>query len=139
MLFQALLGFCVTGGFAVLFNVPLDALPYAALIGAGGHILRISLRSLCVSTEIATFFGSFMVGLVGYWIARRRHQPRLIFTVTGIISMVRGIPAYEMIIYFAHDAVLDGLQSAIRAGLVTGAIAAGLSAARLLTELEPQV
>ena len=62
-------------------------------------------------------------------------MPRLIFTVTGIITMVPGIPAYEMIIYFIRSDTLNGLQSAVRTGLITGAIAAGLSTARLLTEI----
>ena len=134
ILFQAALGFVVTAGFAVLFNVPRSALPYSALIGAGGHALLFFLRGLGLSAEGATFCGSFAVGLVGFGVARRMHAPRMIFTVTGIISMVPGIPAYEMIIYFVHSDTLNGLQSAVRTGLITGAIAAGLSIARLLTE-----
>jgi uncharacterized membrane protein YjjB (DUF3815 family) len=35
-------------------------------------------------------------------------------TVTGIISMVPGIPAYEVIFYFNKGNILDGLQSAVR-------------------------
>ncbi len=62
--------------------------------------------------------------------------PRLVFTVTGIISMVPGIPAYETVIFFSRNDILDGLQSAIRAGLATAAIAVGLSTARILTEFE---
>jgi len=135
LLFQAALGLCITAGFAVLFNVPREALLYAALIGAGGHLVRFSLRGVGMSIEAATFCGAFAVGLVGYWTARRMDKPRMIFTVTGIISMVPGIPAYEMVIYFVHNETLSGLESAVRAGLITGAIAAGLSTARLLTEI----
>ena len=138
LLTQAILGLAVTAGFGILFNVPAEYLAYCALIGAGGHTLRFALRAVGVSNELATFCGSFAVGLVGYWTAHRLQKPRLIFTVTGIISMVPGIPAYQMIMYFSRSETLDGLTSAVHAALLAGAIAAGLSTARLLTELRTE-
>jgi uncharacterized membrane protein YjjB (DUF3815 family) len=136
LLFQGLFGFVATSGFAILFNVPRRALPVCGLIGAAGHLIRFVLRQHGVSNELATFCGALLVGLVGYWQARRTHVPRLIFTVTGIISMVPGIPAYEVIFYFNKGDILDGLRSAVQAGLIASAIAAGLSTARILTETE---
>ncbi|MEP7289178.1 MAG: threonine/serine exporter family protein [Chloroflexota bacterium] len=137
LLLQGLLGLCVTIGFGILFNVPRDSLAYGGVIGAVGHVLRFALRKAGLSNEVATFFGALAVGLLGYWVSHRlQSKPRMIFTVTGIISMVPGIPAYEMIIYFSHSDTLNGIQSAVRAVLATGAIAAGLSTARLLTEFE---
>jgi uncharacterized membrane protein YjjB (DUF3815 family) len=135
LLIQTTLGFVVTIGFAVLFNVPREALLQSAIIGAGGHLLRFSLRTLGLSLEVATFCGAFAVGLAGYLMARRLHMPRLVFTVTGIISMVPGIPAYEAIIHFSNGDALQGLRSVVRATLITGAIAGGLSTARLITEI----
>jgi uncharacterized membrane protein YjjB (DUF3815 family) len=129
------LGFCVTFGFAVLFNVPRAVLLQCAAIGAGGHLLKIGLQALGVSLEVATFCGAFAVGVTGYLVARRLHMPRLVFTVTGIISMVPGIPAFEAIIHFSSGDMLNGLQGVVRASLITGAIAAGLSTARLITEI----
>jgi uncharacterized membrane protein YjjB (DUF3815 family) len=136
LLLQALMAFGVTLGFGVLFNVPRETLLPCGLIGILGHLARFSLRSLGVSNEVATFFGALVVGLIGYWAAKRMNQPRLIFTVTGIISMVPGIPAYETVIFFSRSDILNGLQSAVRAGLATAAIAVGLSTARILTEIE---
>ena len=135
VLTQSILGLAVTAGFGILFNVPPENLVYCALIGAGGYTLRFALRAIGLSNEVATFCGSFAVGIVGYVAARRLQKPRLIFTVTGIISMVPGIPAYEMIIYFSRSDTLHGLESAVSAFLVAGSIAAGLSTARLLSEL----
>ncbi len=136
VLIQVLMGFVATAGFAILFNVPRHMLLLTGLIGAAGHTLRIVLRGFGVSNELASFCGALTVGLVGYWSARHVHTPRLIFTVTGIIAMVPGIPAYEVIVYFNQGDILDGLQSAVRATLLAGAIAAGLSTARILTETE---
>ncbi len=136
VLMQILMGFVATAGFAILFNVPRNVLLLAGLIGAIGHTLRFVLRDLGVSNELASFSGALAVGLIGYWSARHIHTPRLIFTVTGIIAMVPGVPAYEVIFYFNRGDILDGLQSAVRATLLAGSIAAGLSTARILTETE---
>ena len=136
LLLQALLALGVTMGFGILFNIPRETLIPCGLIGLLGHLTRYSLVSFGVSNEVATFFGALVVGLVGYWAAKRTNRPRLVFTVTGIISMVPGISAYETVIFFSRSDILNGLQSAVRAGLVTGAIAVGLSTARILTEIE---
>ncbi len=136
ILLQGLLGFVATLGFAILFNVPRHTLLACAVIGSLGHVVRFGLRWVGFSNEVATFFGALCVGLVGYWQARRVHLPRLVFTVTGIISMVPGIPAYEMLVYFSRGDTLGGVRNAVQAALVTGAIAAGLGAARILTETE---
>jgi len=136
LLLQALLAFCVTIGFGMLFNIPRETLLPCGLIGVLGHLTRISLRSLGMNDEVNTFSGALVVGLVGYWQAKRTGQPRLVFTVTGIISMIPGIPAYETVIFFSRNELLSGLQSMVRASLVTASIAVGLSTARLLTEIE---
>jgi uncharacterized membrane protein YjjB (DUF3815 family) len=136
MLSQAILALCVTMGFGILFNIPRNTLIPCGLVGVLGHITRFSLHTLGVSNEVATFFGALVVGLIGYWTARRMSCPRLVFTVTGIISMVPGIPAYETILFFSRGDILDGLQSIVRAGLITAAIAIGLSTARILTEVD---
>ncbi len=134
ILLQAIWGFIATFGFAVLFNVPRQTLLACALVGAGGHAVRYVLRSLGVSNEVATFCGATCVGLTGYLMSRYWHLPRVVFTVTGIISMVPGIPAYEVLMYFNEGDILGGLQSFVRAGLVTAAIAAGLGAARIVSD-----
>lgn len=138
ILLQAVWGFLATFGFAVLFNVPRKTLLACALVGAGGHAVRYTLRGIGVSNEVATFCGATFVGLTGYWQSRYWHWPRVVFTVTGIISMVPGIPAYEVLMYFNQGDILGGLQSFVRAGLVTAAIAAGLGAARILSDSDWQ-
>lgn len=136
VLFQGLLGFVVTVGFGVLFNVPRKVLLWAGLVGAIGYLLRYVLRQLGSSNEVATAIGSLAIGLIGYWQAVRFNLPRLIFTVVGIISMVPGIPAYEVMLYFSAGDIQSGLNNLVRVGLQTGAIALGLGTARLLTETD---
>jgi uncharacterized membrane protein YjjB (DUF3815 family) len=136
LIIQAVMALTVTIGFGILFNVPRETLLPCALVGVIGHLLRVVLRAIGISNEVATFFGALVVGLIGYGMAKRMDRPRLVFTVTGIISMIPGIPAYETIIYFSRSDILSGLQSAVRAGIIAAAVAVGLSTARILTEIE---
>ena len=139
LLLQALLGALVTLGFGMLFNVSRNTLIRAVIVGTTGHVFRFSMRSVGISNEVATFVAAFTVGLLGYWNTHQLRIPRAIITVTGIISMVPGIPAYQMIIYFFHGDTLNGVQSAVKAVILAGAIAAGLSLARIITTPEFKV
>lgn len=133
---QGVMGFLVTLGFCVLFNVPRRTLLSAATVGMVGHLVRHALRSVGVSNEVAAFCGAFFVGIYGYWDALRFNTPRLIFTVTGIISMIPGIPAFQVLVFFSQGDIAGGIQSAVQAALGVGAIAAGLAVARVLTDIE---
>jgi uncharacterized membrane protein YjjB (DUF3815 family) len=133
---QLALGFVVTVGFAVLFNVPRYTLLRCGVVGAFGHLVRYVAITYGLSNEAATFIGALIVGVLGYLQARRYHLPRLAFTVVGIVSMIPGIPAYEVMFYFSQGDVVGGMASGVRAALQTGAIAAGLATARIITELE---
>ena len=136
LLLQALLGALVTAGFGMLFNVPRNTLIRAVIVGTTGHIFRFTLRSVGVTNEVATLLGAFTVGVFGYWNTHQLRMPRAIITVTGIITMIPGIPAYEMIIYFFHGDTVNGLQSVVKAVILAGSIAAGLSLARIITAPE---
>ncbi len=135
LLQQGVWGFMATSGFAVLFNVPLRALPICGFTGAMGHMWRRALLANGAHPVVAAFVGALIVGFLGYSQARFFRMPRLIFTVTGIISMIPGVPAFETVVYFVRGDYSTGLESAILAGLVVAAIAGGLVTARLLATL----
>lgn len=136
VLLQAIFSFISTFGFAVLYNVPGNALFSCSAIGMGGYVLRSILYELGTSIEVATFFGALFVGVVGAIPARRMQLPLVLFVITGIISMVPGISTFKVIVYFSHGDILGGLKSAVEAGFGVGAIAAGIGAARIITDAE---
>jgi len=135
LLQQGFWGFIATSGFGVLFNVPTRVLPVCGFTGAVGHMWQRALLANDVHPVAATFVGALVVGLLGYSQARFFHMPRLIFTVTGIISMVPGVAAFETMVYFIRNDILTGVENAVLTGLLVGAIAAGLVTARLLLSL----
>ncbi|HEX3049489.1 MAG TPA: threonine/serine exporter family protein, partial [Aggregatilineaceae bacterium] len=111
LLEQGLWGFIATAGFGVLFNVPTAMLPVSGFTGAMGHMWRRALLANGVHPVVATFVGAFIVGMLGYSQARFFHMPRLIFTVTGIISMVPGVTAFETVVYFLRNDFQAGIEN----------------------------
>lgn len=136
LLQDALLSFVGTLGFALLYQVPRKALLICAAIGMGGYVLRATLYQLGLDIDAATFCGALFVGLMGTMPARRLQLPLVLFTITGIICMVPGIPAYKVLVYFDQGDILGGLQSAIEAGFGVVALVCGIGAARILTDSE---
>jgi len=134
LVLQGGMALLATVGFAVLFNVPPRLLAACGVVGVGGHLVRYGLLQNGASPALAAYIGALFVGLFGYGISTRYKLPRLVFTVTGIITMIPGIPAYEVLLYFYEGDINGGLAAGIYATLITGAVAAGLSTARLLTD-----
>ena len=53
-------------GFAMVFNVPVRALRWCALLGAIGHGSRMILMTSGLNFEWATFLASMLVGTLGF-------------------------------------------------------------------------
>jgi uncharacterized membrane protein YjjB (DUF3815 family) len=130
---QAALGLVATLGFAIGFNLPRGALSRVGLVGMAGFLVRFGMLTLGHSVAAASFAAAFFMGVVGYYGARTFRYPRVLFTVTGIIPLVPGIPAYQAILEFSHGNLSLGLENLVRASWVIIALAAGLTAARGFT------
>jgi len=135
VLAQGWWAFVATAGFAVLFNVPTRMLAVCGVTGALGLMWRTVLLDAGAHPVAATFGGALIVGLLGYTLARFFHMPRLIFTVNGIVPMIPGVPAFETMVFFVRGDVSAGLESAVTAFLLVGAIAFGLVTARMVMTL----
>lgn len=133
---QAILSFIATLGFAVLYNVPRQALIWCSAIGMGAYLVQSVLKDLGVVEAVAIFFGALFVGLVGAVPAKRMHLPMVLFAITGIICIIPGTSVYRVVVYFQQNDILGGLESAVNAGFGIGAIATGIGTARILTDLE---
>ncbi|NWG17333.1 MAG: threonine/serine exporter family protein [Chloroflexi bacterium] len=129
-------------GFAMLFNVPVRTLPGCAILGAVGHAARTLLMQMGMSIEAGTLAGATLVGFLGLVFARRWKTPSSVYTLSGAIPMVPGALAYRTMIGLlklaeaAPDAaalmLADVSVSAIKTGLILGAIAVGIAAPSLL-------
>jgi uncharacterized membrane protein YjjB (DUF3815 family) len=132
------LAFVATLGFGLLFNVPRRALLACGLTGAIGRVVRALVEGLGASDVGGTFLGAVAVALVGYGLARLYRVPRTIFTITGVIPMVPGVPAFSTMLQLAAGDIQQGIASAVQTALITGALAMGLTVVRVASHVPPR-
>jgi uncharacterized membrane protein YjjB (DUF3815 family) len=129
-------------GFAVLFQVPVRALPGCALGGALGHAVRTGLVQAGMDIEMATLIGATTIGFLGMIFAQYWKTPMPIFTVSAAVTLVPGVFAFQTMIAIleislgrpetANAALIEASVNAIKTALILGAIALGIAAPTLL-------
>lgn len=144
LLHDALWSALAAAGFAVLFNVPIRALPGCVICGASGHALRtLLIQQFGLNIELSTLIGATMVGFMSSAFARRYYLPASIFSITGAIPLVPGVFAYSTMIGIIDIATTDPANvsmtqlvetvvNGIKTGLILIAIAGGITAPTLL-------
>jgi len=85
-------------GFAMVFNVPRNALVYCAIGGAVGYTTRFVLMDLNIPIELATFLASTLVGVIALYGSRKYIVPRPVYTIASIIPLLPGTYAFTAII-----------------------------------------
>ena len=122
-------------GFAMVFNVPVRALPYCALLGAIGHGSRMILLALGLSIESGTFLSAILIGTIGIQWSRWYLAHPKIFTVAAVIPMFPGIYAYTSMLSIVklsqsgYSEVLFAqvVTNFLKASYIVGALSIGLS------------
>ncbi|WP_272688122.1 threonine/serine exporter [Providencia sp. PROV063] len=122
-------------GFAMVFNVPVRALKYCALLGAIGYGFRMILMTLELQIEWASFLAAILIGIIGiqwsrWWLAHPK-----VFTVAAVIPMFPGISAYIAMIsvvkisQFGYDPELVEVlvTNFLKASFIVGALSIGIS------------
>lgn len=99
-----------------------------------GNELRLVLEDAGAGQPAANFAGALSVGLLASVVQHRLGERRIEITVPGIIIMVPGSAALQSFVLFSRGDTLGGLQAAVLAVFVVGAMALGLSAARFVSE-----
>lgn len=122
-------------GFAMVFNVPIKALRYCALLGALGHGTRFLMIHFGAPIEWASFLASIMIGIIGIRWSRWLLAHPKVFTVAAVIPMFPGIPAYTAMIsvvelsHLGYSEVLMQtlMTNFLKASFIVGALSIGLS------------
>lgn len=122
-------------GFAMVFNVPIKALKYCALLGAIGHGSRTILMGLGLNIEWGSFIAAILIGAIGiqwsrWWLAHPK-----VFTVAAVIPMFPGISAYTAmisVVKISHLGYTPELfetlvTNFLKASFIVGALSIGLS------------
>jgi uncharacterized membrane protein YjjB (DUF3815 family) len=135
LLREFLLAAVATLGFGLLFNVPRRALFLCCLVGGVGRLVRLIAVSLGASSVGGSYLGALAVGLLGYLLARTFRMPRMVFTVTGVIPMIPGVPAFGTLLELASGNIDAGLHNAVDTVLIGGALAMGLTTVRVISRM----
>ena len=130
----AVASFAFGCGFAILYNSSIRVVIVVGLLALGANELRLALYDAGIMLAPATFFGALAVGLIASALHKPLNEPRIAVTAPSIIVMVPGLYAFEAIALFNQGHMLDALQAAASCGFVIGAIAMGLTMARMLSE-----
>lgn len=122
-------------GFAMVFNVPVRALRYCALLAAIGHGSRMLMVHFGMNIELASLLASIMIGVIGInWSRWLLAHPK-VFTVAAVIPMFPGISAYTAmisVVEISHMGYTEALMSTmvtnfLKASFIVGALSIGLS------------
>ena len=135
LLQDMLLAAVPAAGFAMVFNVPMRALPYCALLGAIGHGTRFTLMAMGCNIEWSTFLASILVGCIGIQWSRWYLAHPKVFTVAAVIPMFPGISAYTAMISavkishfgYTEPQMILLLSNFLKASSIVGALSIGLS------------
>lgn len=115
-------------GFAILYNIPRRTIAPSGLTGAIGWTIYFFLTTyLSVQSVLATSMASFFIAFASQIFARRLKSPVIVFTLPGLIPLVPGGMAYNMMRAFVEGEMILGFQFATNTFLTAGALALGLS------------
>ena len=118
-------------GFALLFNVPRQALLACVLFAASAHAVRSLLLHAIVPIEWASFIAATLLGLATVPWSRKVVIPRPVVTVAAVIPMIPGVYAYKTmtgLMALHHQGYSLALQQqVVENGLLTLFILTGLS------------
>lgn len=120
--------YVVTFAFGILYNIPVRTLFITSLGGALGWALY---YFLSFQLGLDLFFGvgvaSFLVAFLSQLDARYFKMPVIVFAIPGIIPLVPGGSAYNMMRAFVQGNPEVALTFGTETFLISGAIALGLS------------
>ncbi len=115
-------------GFAVLYNIPKRTIIPAGFTGGLGWTVYFFLTTyLAIQGFLATIIASFCIAFASQVFARRLRSPVIVFTLPGLIPLVPGGMAFNMMRAFVEGDTILGFQFATNTFLTAGALALGLS------------
>lgn len=120
--------FLTAMGFSILYNIPRKTMIPAGITGGIGWTSYFFLVNyLGVVDFVATVIASFFIAFASQIFARKFRTPVIIFTLPGLIPLVPGGAAYNMMRAFVEGNTTLGLDYGIETFLTAGALALGLS------------
>jgi len=132
-------------GYAMLFNVPLRAIPACIACGMASHGLRTALGDFGMNIAASSLLGAAAAGIIARFAARLYRVPPVTFAFPGIVAMIPGSYGFRAGIAGLHlmtmgasassALVAEALSLTVITIVVTIAIGIGLA---LALEIPPE-
>ncbi len=113
--------------FAVSNNIPRLRILAAGLAGGVGWLTYLLAIKFWNAPLVATFGAAFVVGMVGWGLARWQHSPITLYILPGVLPLLPGITIYQGMLALTENRTVDGLVLLIQATFLGGALAAGVA------------
>lgn len=127
MIVQLIMGFLAAFTFGAIFRIPRSEGVRCGMVGALGWIVFLLTKEWW--GEIAAMFlAGTAVAVWSELLARRHHQPVVVFLTPGIIPLVPGGKAYLTMLSFLQKDYTEGVILLVTTVFLAGAVAAGIIA-----------
>lgn len=131
-----LASFFAVFGWAMMFNSPWRMAVASGVAALLGNVPRLLMLQAGVKAHVATFVGTFLMGLLCALAARLFDMEKIIMTVPTVLVSIPGSAALRTLIYFDQADVVQAMQNGVATVLAAIAMVAGLAGARMLTDPE---
>lgn len=110
----------------ILFNIDRKKIIWTGFSGAIGWAVYLVVNNTANSPIIASFLGTFALGIYSEIMARKLKTPAIEFSIPGIFPLVPGITAYQTISCIVNHNYTQGFSKGMLTLGVGGAIGFGL-------------
>ncbi len=126
LLVQFLLALMATGGFALIFHVPIRHIPACMVIGAIGWVCYEISMYYYESPVMGCFLAACVVGLLSQFAAKFLKDAATIFIIPGILCLVPGSKIFNTMAALLNEDISEAAQIGTETLMMAGAIAVGL-------------
>lgn len=135
MIEQLFTSFIASAAFGLIFNVPKRTLAHCGAVGMIGWFVYVACTELSIDAIPATLIAAFIVTVISQLFSKLYKTPIIVFSVSGIIPLVPGGLAYDAMRNVVEDHYDIAVQLAVKAFMVSGAIAIGLVFSEVINQI----
>ncbi|MGX9799151.1 threonine/serine exporter family protein [Pediococcus acidilactici] len=137
---QLLLEFVMAGiatvGFGIIINIPHRALLTAGIIGGISWGIYWEMLQFHLGLALSSLTATTVIALLSLFAARRLKMPMIVFSIPGIVPLVPGGQAYQMIRNFALSNTQLATHFMLEVGVIAGSIGIGFLMAEFIDRLQ---
>jgi len=144
---KSIMGGIASVGFAILFNVPKRTLAFIMLSGVTTVFIKLAALSININIVFASFFPSFIIGILSLFFAHYVKSPPLTFSIPAVIPMLPGILIYKTMVGFIqlvkytdvknfNEIFIHTLNNGLKSTFIVMVLAVGISTPNLILRKE---